>query len=86
MIKFEITNEHDVEYLEVSGGLEEVCADLAILVNMIYNGCRRADVSEETASEFQRLITTAFLFPFSPVWKKRNVDGAFMITKKEAQP
>ena len=83
MIKFEITNEHNVGCLEVSGGLEEVCADLAVLVNRIYNGCRRADVSEETASEFQRLITTAFLFPFSPVWKKREVDGAFIITKKE---
>ena len=85
MIKFE-TGENCVGCLEVSGDLADVCTDLAILVNRIYNGCRRADVSEETASEFQRLITTAFLFPFSPVWKKRNVDGAFMITKKEAQP
>ena len=85
MIKFE-TGENCVGCLEVSGDLADVCTDLAILVNRIYNGCRRADVSEETASEFQRLITTAFLFPFSPVWKKRDVDGAFMITKKEVQP
>ena len=86
MIKFEITNEHNVGCLEVSGDLAEVCADLSIMVNRIYNGCRRADVSEETASEFQRMITVAFCLPFSPVWEKREVDGAFLITSKEVQP
>ena len=85
MIKFEITNENSVGCLEVSGGLEEVCADLAVLVNKIYNGCRRADVSEETAAEFQRMLIIAFGLPFSPVWEKCDVDGAFMITKKEVQ-
>ena len=52
MIKFE-TGENCVGCLEVSGDLADVCTDLAILVNRIYNGCRRADVSEETAHEFQ---------------------------------
>ena len=82
MIKFE-TGENCVGCLEVSGDLADVCTDLAILVNRIYNGCRRADVSEETASEFQRMVTVAFCLPDSPVWKKREVDGAFIITKKE---
>lgn len=85
MIKFE-TGENCVGCLEVSGDLADVCTDLAILVNRIYNGCRRADVSEETAHEFQWMVMAAFGWSDSPVWKKREVDGAFMITKKEAQP
>jgi hypothetical protein len=43
-------------------------------------------VSEETAHEFRWMVMAAFGWSDSPVWKKRDVDGAFMITKKEAQP
>ena len=85
MIKFE-TGENCVGCLEVSGDLADVCTDLAILVNRIYNGCRRADVSEETAHEFQWMVMAAFCLPDSPIWKKREVDGAFLITSKEVQP
>lgn len=83
MIEFKINDKHDIERLVVTGDLEAICADVSIMVSAIYNACRRADVSGEVASKFRMLMAVGLASPFSPVWDEAEVDGAFIIAKKE---
>ena len=71
MFKFE----HNEDYvsLETEGGLIEICSDIGMLCNLIYNEVREKDPLE--AENFKHAIINGLADEESPCWKQKQLPG-----------
>lgn len=66
MIQINIDQKTNRQEIELNGYLDDIIADLYIVIHKIYNVI--ADTDEEAGADFRRLMSTAMTEPDNPVW------------------
>ena len=57
--------------VELTGNLVDICAELSLAINDIYNSLRQLD--EHVGYEFRTMFVIGLLDPESPTWEIRDV-------------
>ena len=68
MIRINIDQETNRQEIELTGGLDDIIAELYMAIYKIYNVM--ADADEESGADFRRLMSTAMTEPDCPVWDR----------------
>lgn len=68
MIRINIDQETNRQELELTGGLDDIIADLYLAIFKIYNVL--ADANEEAGEAFRHMMSTAMTEPDCPVWDR----------------
>lgn len=66
MIRINIDHETNRQEIELTGGLDDIIAELYTAIHKIYNVM--ADANEEAGDVFRRRMSTAMTEPDNPVW------------------
>jgi hypothetical protein len=82
MLKIDIDRKRidgPVGKVEVTGGLVDICTDLSLAINDIYNSLRQID--EQSGDEFRTMFVIGLLDPSSPTWETRDtsMEGTTMM-------
>lgn len=80
MIRINIDQETNRQEIELTGGLDDIIAELYMAIHKIYNVM--ADTDEECAHGFRVLMTKALSEPDCPVWDRvEGIPAKVEVTK-----
>lgn len=82
MLKIDIDRKRidgPVGNVDVSGNIVDICTELSIAINDIYNSLRQLD--ERVGNEFRAMFVIGLLDPSSPTWETRDtsMEGTTMM-------
>lgn len=64
-------------HVEATGSLDEITAEICIVINSLYNTVRKQD--DEMATGFRYMLAQAITDPKSPVWGKEIPGGLGLV-------